>query len=105
MRVLTKRWQTNIFRTILAVSAVYGFFYVCIVAFQCGSPNKLALGLLGSKKCLPPKLLFSTGLLYGIINVIADWTFVLIPIWILIESDMDRQCKISVSMVMALGAM
>lgn len=105
MRVLTRRWQINLFRIILAVSVAFGLFYFCIVIFVCGSPDKLALGLAGSKKCLPPGLIFTTGLLYGIVNVLADWTFVLIPIWILVESDMDRQMKISVSIVMAFGAM
>jgi hypothetical protein len=105
MRVLTRRWQINLFRIILAVSAASGLFYVCIVIFACGSPDKLALGLVGSKKCLPPRLIFTAGLLYGVINVIADWIFVLIPIWILVDSDMDRQMKISVSIVMAFGAM
>ena len=105
MRVLTRRWQINLFRIILFISAVSGIFYVCIVIFACGSPEKLALGLVGYKKCLPPRLILTAGLLYGIINVLADWTFVLIPIWILVESDMDRQMKISVSIVMAFGAM
>jgi hypothetical protein len=46
----------------------------------------------------------STGYLYGALNVIADWTFVLIPICVLIDSDLDRRAKISVSIVMGLGA-
>jgi hypothetical protein len=46
----------------------------------------------------------STGYLYGALNVTADWTFVLIPICVLIDSDLDRRAKISVSIVMGLGA-
>lgn len=42
--------------------------------------------------------------MYGALNVIADWTFVLIPICVLLDSDLDRRSKISVSIVMALGA-
>jgi hypothetical protein len=105
MRVLIKRWQINLFRVIIAVSAVFGLFYVCIIIFSCGSPDKLSLGLAGSKECLLPRLILNTGLFYGVANVLADWTFVLIPIWILVESDVDRQSKISVSLVMAFGAM
>jgi hypothetical protein len=105
MRVLIKRWQINLFRIIIAVSAVLGLFYVCIIIFACGSPDKLALRLTGSKECLLPKHILNAGLFYGVVNVLADWTFVLIPIWILVESDMDRQSKISVGLVMAFGAM
>jgi hypothetical protein len=46
----------------------------------------------------------TTGYLYGAINIIADWTFVLIPISVLLDSNLDRRSKISVSVVMALGA-
>lgn len=104
LRVLTKQWQIRVFHGILAVSAVYGFFYTFIAIFQCGSPARLLDNLLGEAKCLPDWFLLFTGYLYGIINVIADWTFVLIPIFILVESDMDRRSKISVSIVMSLGA-
>lgn len=104
LRVLTKPWQKVIFHTILGVSATYGLFYTFTTIFVCGDPAKLADSLVGSKKCLPAAFILTTGYLYGCINVIADWTFVLIPIAILIESDMDRRSKISVSIVMGLGA-
>ena len=104
LRVLTKRWQTVIFHTILGVSAGYGLFYVFTTIFVCGDPAKIADTLVGSKKCLPTGFILATGYLYGIINVVADWTFVLIPIAILVDSDIDRRSKISVSVVMGLGA-
>ncbi|KAF1998352.1 hypothetical protein P154DRAFT_536353 [Amniculicola lignicola CBS 123094] len=106
LRVLTKRWQINIFYVILYVSGIYGLFYTFIAIFQCGAPDKLLQSFLGTGnvKCLPSWFLLSTGYIYGSINVIADWTFVLIPIFILLDSDMDRSSKISVSIVMGLGA-
>ncbi|RAR09031.1 importin subunit beta-1 [Stemphylium lycopersici] len=106
LRVLTKRWQKIIFHVILAVSATYGLFYVFIVLFQCGNPVHLADNLLNpsATHCLPEALRLTTGYTYGIINVIADWTFVLIPISVLVDSELDRRSKISVSIVMGLGA-
>jgi hypothetical protein len=93
-----------LFRMILIVSAIYGLFYAFTTIFSCGDPRKIADAFLGSKKCLPSTFILTTGYIYGILNVIADWTFVLIPISVLIESDLDRRSKISVSLVMALGA-
>ncbi|CAN9351717.1 unnamed protein product [Alternaria alternata] len=106
LRVLTKKWQKLIFHVILAISATYGLYYVFIALFQCGDPTRLADSLLSpsSPNCLPSALLLTSGYLYGVINVIADWTFVLIPITVLLDSDLDRRSKISVSIVMALGA-
>jgi hypothetical protein len=46
----------------------------------------------------------STGYIYGITNVVADWIFTLIPIVILMDSTMDRRSKISVGIVMAFAA-
>ncbi|KAF1844212.1 uncharacterized protein K460DRAFT_388086 [Cucurbitaria berberidis CBS 394.84] len=104
LRVLTQPWQTLIFRVILGVSATYGLFYIFVTIFQCGKPADLADSLIGSSSCLPSAFLLTTGYLYGVINVIADWTFVLIPISILVDSELDRRAKISVSVVMGLGA-
>lgn len=104
LRVLTKRWQTLLFQILLGVSATYGLFYVISTIFVCGDPARIADTLLGSKQCLPRAFILGTGYLYGALNVIADWTFVLIPICILIDSDLDRRSKVSVSIVMALGA-
>lgn len=104
LRVLTKRWQIHVFHVLLWVSALYGLCYVFITLFQCGNPEKVADRLLGSPKCLPGPFLLTAGYLYGTINIIADWTFVLIPISVLIDSELDRRSKVSVSLVMALGA-
>ena len=106
LRVLTKRWQKFIFHVVLAVSATYGLFYVFIALFQCGNPVHLADNLLNpsATHCLPEALRLTTGYVYGIINVIADWTFVLIPISVLVDSELNRRSKISVSIVMGLGA-
>ncbi|KAF2641983.1 hypothetical protein P280DRAFT_449381 [Massarina eburnea CBS 473.64] len=104
LRLLTRPWQKYLFNTILAVSAIYGFFYFCTTIFVCGNPANLGEALLGSKRCLPTGFTLATGYLYGIINVIADWIFTLIPILILVQSDMDRRSKISVGIVMSFAA-
>jgi hypothetical protein len=104
LRILCKRWQTRLFHIVLTVSATCGLFYALTTIFSCGDPRKTADACLGSKKCLLSAFVLATGYIYGIINIIADWTFILIAISVLIGSDLDRRLKISVSIVMALGA-
>lgn len=89
---------------LLGVSLVYGLFYVFITVFRCGDPTKLADSLLRRSNCKPDAFLLAAGYIYGSINVIADWTFVLIPISVLLDSALDRRAKMSVGLVMALGA-
>lgn len=106
LRVLTKKWQKLIFHVVLSISTIYGFLYVFVALFQCGDPTRLADSLLHptAPHCLPTAFLMCTGYVYGIINVIADWTFVLLPVSVLMDSDLDKRSKISVSIVMCLGA-
>ncbi|KAJ4360339.1 uncharacterized protein N0V89_000901 [Didymosphaeria variabile] len=106
LRLLTKPWQTRLFQTVLVISGVYGIFYFFATVFVCGNPSKLAESLLGARTthCAPIWFVLSTGYIYGIINVIADWIFTLIPIVILKDSTMDRRSKISVAIVMGFAA-
>ncbi|EOA85462.1 hypothetical protein ACJQWK_06605 [Exserohilum turcicum] len=106
LRVLTKRWQRLLFYAILTIGVVYGLLYFFVALFQCGNPAHIADNLYASTadQCLPEAIHLTAGYIYGIINILADWTFVLIPISVLVDSDLDRRSKISVSIVMGLGA-
>jgi hypothetical protein len=88
----------------MVVSSVFGLFYVFVSIFQCGNPARFEGSVVGSHKCLPTAIGLGAGYAYGIVNVLADWTFVLVPIVVLLDSKMDRRSKISVSVVMGLGA-
>ncbi|KAF2683650.1 hypothetical protein K458DRAFT_478057, partial [Lentithecium fluviatile CBS 122367] len=104
LRLLTKPWQVRLFYIILGISAGYGLYYFFETIFHCGNPARLGDALLGSKKCAPAAVALTSGYIYGVINVLADWTFTLIPIAILLDSDMDRRSKISVGIVMGFAA-
>ena len=104
LRVLTKPWQRRLFFVILGISTVYGFYYFLETIFHCGNPANISDARLGSGHCAPKGLALASGYIYGVINILADWTFTLIPISILIDSDMDRRSKISVSIVMGFAA-
>jgi hypothetical protein len=104
LRVLTKRWQRILFYVLMGVSTAYGFTYVLTIIFTCGDPAKIADTVFMPKDCLPAAVTLGTGYLYGALNVTADWIFVLVPITVLMDSSLDRRSKISVGIIMALGA-
>ena len=99
-----KPWQRIIFYVILAISVGYGTFGVFIAIFQCGSPTELLEHVVNSHGCLSTNLLLSIGYIYSVINIVADWIFVFIPMSMLKETSMDRRSKLSVGVIMALGA-
>jgi hypothetical protein len=104
LRLLTKTWQRRLFHAILGISATYGLYYFFETIFHCGNPAKMGYALLGSRNCAPAALALTSGYIYGVINVLADWIFTLIPIVLLIDSDIDRRSKISVGIVMGFAA-
>lgn len=106
LRLLTKPWQTRLFQVLLVVSAAYGIFYFFATCFVCGNPAKLGENLANNraKNCAPIWFVLSTGYIYGVVNVLSDWTFTFIPICVLLDSKMDRREKISVGLIMSFAA-
>jgi hypothetical protein len=100
LRLVTKLWQRYLFNALIAMAAIYGFFYFCVSIARCRDPANMS----GSKQCASAGLKLTTGYLYGVINIISDWIFTLIPIALLVESNMDRKSKFSVGIVMGFAA-
>ena len=104
LRVATNKIHIWIVRMVMVLAAVFGFAFFFVLVFQCWPISDWWSLDINQKHCIKPDIV--VGLTYGVsgLNVIADWTFVLIPIAILIDSDIDRRSKISVSIIMGLGA-
>ncbi len=104
LRVLIERWQTVLFRIVIVISAVCGFGMLCVHLFQCGNPTRLGLAPNMQEHCLSTTFLFTAQYTYGILNVLSDWFFVLIPITVIADSQMGPRTKTYVIIVMACGA-
>lgn len=94
-----------IVRIIMIVSAMVGTGYTFLVMFQCKpisfwwnlDPN-------AKGKCLSP--LMVTNLTYSVsaLNSFADWTFGILPIFIVKDLQMKRRVKVVVASIIALAA-
>ncbi|OCL01555.1 hypothetical protein AOQ84DRAFT_401738 [Glonium stellatum] len=104
LRVLMKPWQRATFYVILAICISYSTLYVFIAIFQCGLPTELLEYVVSGQGCLPTDVLLGFGYTYSAISIIADWVFVVIPIFMLAETSIDRRSKVSVGVIIALGA-
>ncbi|KAF2756963.1 hypothetical protein EJ05DRAFT_501502 [Pseudovirgaria hyperparasitica] len=103
LRVLLRPWQRWAFYVALSFATAAGTTYAFLATFQCGLPTKLFQNIIHDK-CLPRSVNLGFSYMYSITNIIADLTFVLIPIWMLRNSQMGRRAKISVTFVISLGA-
>ncbi|KAK4994818.1 hypothetical protein LTR66_005241 [Elasticomyces elasticus] len=103
LRVVIKPWQRYTIYAAMSVSVIYGIFYFFMAIFQCGLPSH-ALDNARAENCLPPSVVLGLGYTHGTINAVTDWTFGLLPAFVLWDSGMPRADKLSVYGILALGA-
>lgn len=104
LRVVTERWQRYVIYTSVTLYTTAGMAWFFIVLFQCGNPvhtvENAALG-----KCLSFEHI--TGPLnyaHGALNAITDWSFAIVPIFVVRSSQMSPKARASVIGILALGA-
>lgn len=95
-----------IIRTIMAVSAVVGAAYTILVIFQC-KPISYWWDLNPDHNgtCLSAALVMYFTYVVSVLNSFADWTFGILPIFIVKDLQMKRRVKAVVASVIALAAM
>lgn len=95
-----------IIRFIMVVSAILGLAYTTLVIFQCKpisywwdlDPNHTGT-------CLSSTMVTNFTYLVSALNSVADWTFGILPIFIVKDLQMKRRVKVVVVSVIALAAM
>lgn len=95
-----------IIRLIMAIAAVVGVAYSLLVVFQCKpisfwwdlDPNHTGT-------CLSPSLVMYFTYIVSALNSVADWTFGLLPIFVVKDLQMKRRVKVIVSAIIGLAAM
>lgn len=106
LRITTNKIHIWIIRFIMIVSAMVGTGYTFLVIFQCKPISywwDVRPGATGT--CLPPSMV--TNLTYAVsaLNSFADWTFGILPIFIVKDLQMKRRVKVVVASIIALAAM
>jgi hypothetical protein len=95
-----------IIRIIMMVAAFLGVAYTLLVIFQC-SPVSFWWDLSPEQngKCLSASLVMIFTFVVSGLNSFADWTFGILPIFIVKDLQMKRRAKILVSSIIGLAAM
>ena len=95
-----------IIRFIMTVAGIVGIAYTLLVIFQCKpisywwdlNPNHTGT-------CLSASLVMYFTYVVSALNSIADWTFGLLPIFVVKDLQMKRRVKVIVSAIIGLAAM
>lgn len=95
-----------IIRIIMAIAAVVGVAYTLLVIFQC---NPISfwwdLDPTHSGTCLSASLVMYFTYAVSALNSFADWTFGILPIFVVKDLQMKRRVKVIVSGIIGLAAM
>ncbi|KAF2125338.1 integral membrane protein [Dothidotthia symphoricarpi CBS 119687] len=105
LRITTSPIHVWIIRTIMIVSGIVGSGYTFLVLFQC-KPISFWWNLSpdAAGYCLSTTLVTNFTYVVSALNSFADWTFGILPIFIVKDLQMKRRVKVVVASVIALAA-
>ena len=98
-------FQRALIITLNVIGVISNACYLAQSVFQCISPSyfwqRTDPGAVGY--CFDPRVNIRMTIATTVIATVTDWTFGLLPIWILWHLQMNRQRKIVVCALLALG--
>jgi hypothetical protein len=108
IRLTVSKTQRYILYANIAITQIYSFFFFFIFLFQCypssyfwarvGDPN-------AKGSCMNPQIVVATFYGYSAIACITDWTFSILPVFLVWNLQMGRREKASVILILATGAL
>jgi hypothetical protein len=105
LRVSVHKVHIWIIRIIIAGAAFFGTAYFFIALFQCNPVSAWWEHGAGTKYCMTPQVIVGTTYAASVINSLADWTFGILPIFIVWNLEMARRQKVMVAAILAFAAM
>jgi len=94
-----------IIRLVIVGTAIFGLAYLCEVLAQCRPLSAFWTESPGSPHCFSPRAIVITTYIASIINAGADWTFGILPIFIVKDLKISRRQKVVVAGILAFAAM
>jgi hypothetical protein len=111
MQICVKKVQINIIRTVIITFSIFTIYFLFIMIFQCNpvsafwmaNPNP-AIGLPDGAVCLDRTIIAGSTYAHGALSAAADWILGTLPVFLVWNLNMNPRTKISVALILALGA-
>jgi hypothetical protein len=105
LRIVVHRSQTIILWTVMVVSAVMSTYFFLLFLFQCQPVGYFWGQYTGMNgRCIDPVIISRTAYVYSAISCWSDWTFCILPGFMVWNIQMNPRTKASVLLLFALGA-
>lgn len=105
LRIVVHRSQTIILWTLMIVSAMMSIYFFLLFLFQC-QPVEYFWGQYAGidGHCIDPVIISRTAYVYSAISCWSDWSFCILPGFMVWNVQMNPRTKASVLLLFALGA-
>ncbi|RDL36920.1 Uncharacterized protein BP5553_06272 [Venustampulla echinocandica] len=105
LQITVHKSQTIILWTVMIVSGLMSIYFALLFLFQCRPVTYFwgqHAGMNGS--CIDPAIISRTAYVYSVVSCWSDWTFCILPAFMVWNVQMNPRTKASVLLVFALGA-
>ncbi|QDS67814.1 hypothetical protein FKW77_007132 [Venturia effusa] len=104
LRVATKRTQLWIIRGVMLFTSLFGGAYFFLAIFQCKPVSAWWRQTPDSGSCMGPSIVLGTSYTSAALNSIADWTFGILPYFIVKDTDLPQKQKQLVAIILGFAA-
>ncbi|KAI6821863.1 hypothetical protein KC340_g12663 [Hortaea werneckii] len=106
LRLCVNRTHTIVIWTVLVITQLYSLFFFFIFLFQCLPSAYFWTQYTGGEgSCMNTNIVVGVFYGYSAITCAGDWTFSILPVFLVWNLQMGRKEKISVVMILAVGAL
>lgn len=108
LRITVTKSHRIIIWTVTCITEVYSFFFFLLFILQCRPTSLFWLRYSQNPPeghCLDANVIAKSFYGYSAISCLTDWTYSILPIFLVLSLQMNSRTKISVVCILAAGAM
>ncbi|KAK5062888.1 hypothetical protein LTR84_004963 [Exophiala bonariae] len=102
LRVTVARIQRQIIYSVICTTVVVGIVFLFVTVFEC-SPVSYFWNRDQNGQCLDMDVIIGLTYFYSVVNAICDFTFGILPIFLVWNLQMDRRVKIVLIPILGMG--
>jgi len=105
LRIAVLRRHIYTVWVVIAATIVFGVFYFFFILFQCSPISYFWNPTTSGGSCITPSAIVAATYAHSAVSAAADWTFGILPVFLIWDVKMNPRTKISIAIILGLGAM
>jgi len=103
LRIASKNWHRYVLYTIMAVTLVFSLFFGPFLLFECHPVQNF--WTLTQDHCLPERVMINVTIGHSALMALGDWACGILPIFLVWNIQMNKRMKITVALILMIGAL